>query len=151
MTRQTRISSDSFEAAKLKSELHKIANARLKRSLANGFWIEAICIEESIICDRIESVLHTKTGSPRIGNLAPLVLEVIASGSHSLSDQALFEELKAWINNRNIVVHELVKVSLDNMEPWEEREFRAEKTALEGQRLARQVKNWSRRRSALTE
>ena len=140
-----RLSADSGEISILKRELHRNCNGYMEAALENKYWIEAICIAESLMADRIESYFLKHFGSRKITTLGRWVFELLKTESISDRDRKLFIRVKAWADSRNKAVHELVKVSESNIKPWHERLEALESTAWTGKQLAAEVKNWSRR------
>jgi hypothetical protein len=124
---------------------------RIKKSIGCEFYLEAVTIEESIMCDRLISYLC------RIGALKPdanserqSFASLIACwkkhvpapiGDHVFSD--LQHEVDTWRKRRNKVVHGMVK-SVPGAKHQDILDFKkeAELVALLGQRVAKSLCNW---------
>lgn len=143
--RTDRLSGESIEIARLKQELHRQANGRLKGALENGYWIEAVCIEESLMADRIESYFRKHHESRRINNLGRWCYELLNSTYLSARDVALFKEVLDWSKLRNKMVHEIVKVSESHRADWDKRLIECMEAAIQGKWLATEVNKWSKR------
>jgi hypothetical protein len=143
--RNDRIASENQQIAMLKQELHRQANGRLKAALENGFWIEAICIEESLMSDRIESYFKRNHESRRITNLGTWCHEILSSQFLASSDVPIFKDVQIWCKSRNLAVHEVVKVSDSHKDDWNARMAECMEVAKIGKKLAAEVNKWSRR------
>jgi hypothetical protein len=145
--KQLRSSADDEEVARLKGELHRQANGYLEAAIQSGYWFEAVAIVESLISDRIESYLAKHHGIHTLNslelNLRYLTKEVSLYKSEDLK---LLSDLSSWKEQRNIAIHEIVKVRESEILDWHQRLTHAKSTAIEGQKLASRVKNWSRRK-----
>jgi hypothetical protein len=132
---------------------------RIKAAQEQGFYIEAVNIEESIICDRIVSGLLT-CGTISVGedgNCQLRFLDLIKEWRKWAQAQCLepivqkelddlISAVDKWRKRRNAVIHGVVKSS-PNTPGHDIEQFvgTAEATAEEGRRLARAVDNWQRR------
>lgn len=95
---------------------------RLKKAIANAFYLEAIFIEYAIMEDRLESILrHSGKWNPKpdqrvsiekkIGNVEKLSEEKKGL-ARKYFDENLFTDLKAWKTERNRLIHALMKQCL---------------------------------------
>ena len=144
--RHDRIAGDTREMALLKQELHRQTNGWLNAALDNHYWVEAICIAESLMSDRIESYFTKNYESRKISTLGSWCREILEIDKLSKADIDLFERVKAWSKLRNKAVHELVKVSERHKTSWDERVCECMTVAREGKRLSVEVNNWSKRK-----
>lgn len=125
------------EIGRAKAILFHAAFKRIERAIANGFYIEAIAIEESLICDRIESAISiatNKEGYPE--TLGPLLSQ---PKKLSVFPDELLHGLDAWRKDRNLVMHQMVKITNSDTTDWRSRMKFARITALEGKSLLRDV------------
>lgn len=136
---------------------YREAWSRIKQAQEQGFYLEAVTIEESIITDRLISYLvsvgmieqaekpgHYPSFAELIrlwGQQCPLV--------EPQESQNLEAKIDRWRQRRNKVVHGIVKLpedaAPDTIVSFVEE---AKQTAEEGEQLARAVANWVRRSQA---
>lgn len=93
---------------------------RLKKAFNNKFYLEAIFIEYAIIEDRLESVLrhsgkynpkrHTSLNSKL--NIVSKMTEEVKGLARKYFSQELLEEIIIWKEDRNKLIHALMKQSL---------------------------------------
>ena len=114
---------------------------RLKKALNYKFYLEAIFIEYAIIEDRLESVLrHSNKFNPDKHNSLNSKLRKIKDMQREKKsllrkylNEELTEEVSVWKEDRNRLIHALMKQSLHTED--------LEKIALEGQQLAKTISN----------
>jgi hypothetical protein len=137
---------------------YREAWARIKLARRQGFFLEAVTIEESIISDRLLSFLEKRCGltlkDATKGNLNQIILKWHGEASARLKGdpfeeetlQALNDRLQAWRSGRNEVVHGMVKSKArpgdDHIDNFLQA---AEAYAQSGERLARDLDAWVRR------
>ncbi len=132
----------SVENVKFKYELIRSARKRVDRAIQSGFHIEATALLESLIADRIESVIENKTGEvQKVQNLRTLVKNAISLG---IISEDLAADIRSWSDNRAKVVHEMVKVSSENSGSWRERMTFARQLAVEGKEILKKLGKISR-------
>jgi hypothetical protein len=95
---------------------------RLKKALANQFYLEAIFIEYAILEDRLESALrHSGKWNPKPGSFPSLdfkrkriakLAEERKNPIRKYFPQELTDSIEVWKNERNRVIHALMKQSL---------------------------------------
>ena len=143
----------SGDAAKFFS--YTEAWARIKLSSKQGFFLEAVTIEESIVSDRLLSFLEKTCGlvlkDGTKGNLNQLIDRWLkeAAKRAAADDEALalfsalHSRLNAWREQRNHVVHGMVKSSAargdDHIESFL---ARAKTVAADGEKIAREISRW---------
>ncbi|QOJ27640.1 MAG: hypothetical protein HRU80_01665 [Ignavibacteriales bacterium] len=134
------------EVGQARKELYANAHFRIKESIEKGFYLEAIALCESIICDRLEARIawispQKKTIFNNIGNnldfLEPREPDTL------LNDTYL--EIRKWAKDRNKTLHEMVKLELINYEDWNKKYDEAKKTAIQGLRIAKKISNHVKR------
>ena len=113
-----------------KHENYREQFVRLKRALASEFYLEAIFIEYTIIEDRTESILrhagkweaylkkrgrYQATLDSKIAYIQDFVREKKAFAHRYFSD-SLLEEILVWKEDRNRLIHALLKQTLTTEE-----------------------------------
>jgi hypothetical protein len=92
---------------------YKLAFDRLDEALEQGWLLEAISLEESIITDRLLSNLQTKgeaaSSRQSLGNLIAQTKKAL-TGSGELIEGDVFHELDQWRDARNECVHGFCKL-----------------------------------------
>ena len=98
---------------------YKEQMGRLKKAIANAFYLEAIFIEYAILEDRLESILrHSGKWNPKPNQHISIEkkisnVEKLAEEKRGLArkyfDENLFADLKAWKTERNQLIHALMK------------------------------------------
>jgi hypothetical protein len=121
---------------KLRFRLYSAAKERIEKCMELGFYGEAVIIIESVITDRLESrISFLQKENVGFRNLGPLIHEAkkVETDGKTL---VLLDELDKWRENRNVAVHELVKIE-EGLEPmgWTDRLVSIADTAKEGYRL----------------
>ena len=124
---------------------YRIQMGRMKKALANQFYLEAIFIEYAIMEDRLESVLrHSGNWKPKPGTFPSLdfkrkKIAKLAEEKKSLIRKyfsaELTDSIEVWKNERNRVIHALMKQSLHTGD--------LRKIALDGEALTKLICNKS--------
>ena len=101
---------------------YKEQMTRLKKALSNGFYLEAIFIEYAIMEDRLESALrHGNNWNPKPDRIVSLdrkcrnVAQMAANKknlAHRYFSAELTDSVLMWKENRNTLIHALLKQSL---------------------------------------
>lgn len=100
---------------------YKEQMGRLKKAMNAGFYIEAIAIEYAVIEDRMESILrHSNKFNPDKHTTLTKKLNRVSEIQRNKTGllrkyitEELIEEIHEWKNNRNPVVHALLKLNLN--------------------------------------
>jgi hypothetical protein len=128
---------------------YKLAFDRLDEALEEGWLLEAISLEESIITDRLLSILTSTelavSSKQSLGNLIAQAKKLM-TGSGSLVESDLFHELDQWREERNECIHAFCKLD-DHTYADKSAEIFSEKmweTAKKGRELVDLVKHLSR-------
>ena len=116
---------------------YKEQMGRLKKAMDNHFLLEALFIEYAIMEDRCESLLrHSGVFNPEKHDTINKKLNRIAELARNKKSlirkyisAELIEEIKAWKEERNRLIHALMKQSLTSEE--------LEQIAAQGQRLVK--------------
>lgn len=111
--RKSNPSAKSISGNARKYESYKEAFARIKLAQADGYYLEAIAIAESIICDRLISYLtRPQSARPikkdRRGRW-PQLSDLIRSWRKESPDSRLCNRVDEWRQTRNTAVHGFAK------------------------------------------
>ena len=115
-----------------------IAIERVSKAIADGYFLEAITLQESIISDRLALFLYHQGDKAESKTLYKLIRTV-----QTHYQNKLFEDVDLWREKRNKAVHGLVRSS-----PYEKQigilsfDNLAEETAKEGKRLVDDIISW---------
>ena len=134
---------------------YREAWSRIKAAKDNGYYFEAVTLEESIICDRLISYLISSgvidrpvagNNYPSFGRLIELWKQCTGMPISEGRVGNLQESVDEWRKLRNNVVHGMVK-SYPDTEPDDITSFieEAERVAEEGKKLARAVSEWRKK------
>ncbi|MBD1824395.1 hypothetical protein H6F51_18145 [Cyanobacteria bacterium FACHB-DQ100] len=139
-TRERANSSLDGNVGQERYELYKSAFTWIKEAIDNGYYLEAISIVESLICDRLEShvsvLLNKDFGFKTLGTLINAIKQHETDPSlRSL----ILDELDEWRKARNRAAHEMVKIEAGKQISWSERVKINELTAKEGLALLRKI------------
>lgn len=116
---------------------YKEQMGRLKKAMDNHFLLEALFIEYAIMEDRCESILRHRgvfnpekhdTINKKLNRIAELVRNKKSLIRKYISDE-LIEEIKIWKEERNRLIHALMKQSLTSEE--------LEQLAVQGQQIVK--------------
>ena len=132
------------EVKLIKKRIWARASIQLRDAMEDGYWIEAVAIEESMMADAIESYLQKHYKVDKFLELGDAISAVLKLNLIE-KDEALFIRARRWVNERNAVIHELMKVNKKNQLSWEQKMNNNLGVATEGQELAKELKNWSSR------
>jgi hypothetical protein len=128
---------------------YKLAFDRLDEALEEGWLLEAISLEESIITDRLLSIITSTelavSSKQSLGNLIAQAKKLM-TGSGSIVEGDLFHELDQWREERNECIHAFCKLD-DHAYVDKSAEIFSEKmweTAKKGRELVDLVKHLSR-------
>jgi hypothetical protein len=121
-----------------------MAKGRLERAISEGFYLEAIALEESMMADRLESLLGHGGEVVTFGTIGQLVSQVRKQWPESEFDD-VHERLRDWSNLRAEAIHQMVKYGRGYEMTWRERISSTRKTAEEGRLLVLEVDRIVRR------
>ena len=120
-----------------KYDNYKEQTGRLKKAMDNHFLLEALFIEYAIMEDRCESILrHSNAFNPerhktingKLNRITELARNKKSLIRKYISDE-LIEEIKGWKEERNRLIHALMKQSLTSEE--------LEQIAAQGQQIVK--------------
>ena len=116
------INSPGNAVGKQRQELYRHAVVQINEALKNGFFLEAIAIEESLIADRLESRLSQLLGRDYSHRTLKNLSDVV---EREETDQALrdivLNDLNPWRLSRNSAIHEMVKLAEGDTRTWRDR------------------------------
>lgn len=128
---------------KQRYSLYKNCFSQYNKAMATGYYLEAICLVESLIADRLESFLcayhdDLNYSGLTLGELCQQITKL--KGNQELTKlMALSEQLKLWAKNRNKAIHEMAKIKDNNQEEWILRVAENKATAEKGLNLCREI------------
>lgn len=132
----------STEVGQARGELYKKALDRANLAYASGFFLETIALVESLIADRLESIISLLDGQPaRFGTVGEAARELkkrlaAIDGANGL---LLLDAVTAWSRDRGRWIHEFAKVSAEGNLDWNQRLEDAQRVAERGLDLLREV------------
>ena len=132
-----------------KYESYRFAFDQIDRAIKDGYFLEAITIEESILADRLISFLQLKgiSANERFTLGKCLIAVKNLDGDFSYKEFADFRgNLKSWWDQRNACIHAIVKSKRGDptIQVGKFLEL-AEETAIQGKTLSRKVSDWLKR------
>jgi len=159
-----KIRAESSDAqGKFRQKRYQKALEHRKKAMENGFYLEAIAISESMICDRLESYRSRKTGTQvdfstiernvkEINKLISQAEQNEKDGEEDSKDKkymgSIVAEIKNWADKRNTALHECVKLQDLASLSWEDFIIQSRSAAEEGEKLFReldkQYQKWKR-------
>lgn len=116
---------------------------RYKEAVEQGFYLEAVTLMESIISDRLESIINhvsnTNHSYSPLGNL--IILFEDRKIKEKISDDFLtiVKAISEWKNQRNKALHEMAKLDDELTQTFETLYASAKQTAEEGYAIFRKV------------
>jgi len=133
-----------------KFDSYREAWARIKAARENDFYLEAIAIEESILSDRLSSHLkyhgkYPKHRKDRYVSFSSLITAWAGLEESSPSEAlpGLREQIDKWREQRNTILHALVKSDAGESPPDVDKFLKgAQEAAEKGERLARRFLDW---------
>jgi hypothetical protein len=153
--RKSRILQKTIAGNANKYYSYREAWSRIRLAQENGFYLEAIAIQESIISDRIINYLCHKQGVALLSNnnhflsFSELIRKwrsEFPNGLLSGSYSNLIDTVNEWRLSRNKVIHAIVKSKPG--EPTQSIDLfleQAKEAAKVGEAIAREVCNWSKK------
>lgn len=139
-SRERAICNPNNEIGQERFRLYKSAFSWISKSIEDGYYLEAINIIESLICDRLEShlslLLEENYGFKNLGNLIDKIKQ------HETDEQLhliITQDLDEWRKKRNKAAHEMVKIEKGIEITWQERVKINKQIAERGLELVRQI------------
>lgn len=118
-----------------KYEIIKYVISRYNKSIEENYFLEAIALIESLICDRLESRLgELSKKNVKLDTLGGVLkkLKVFENDSELLK---LMLEIEEWSKFRNIAIHESAKIELGDEKNFKQFLNQANATALKGKNI----------------
>jgi hypothetical protein len=139
---------------KKRKTLYAAAFNRIDGAIKIGFYLEAICLIESIMADRLEARVAWLTNQTirKFDNLGPLLnllqpdkrktkRRKIVTGLPESDREALkiYKEVNIWRDVRNKAVHEMAKLHETDQPSWEDRYRELHDIAVKGRNVGRRL------------
>lgn len=144
MAKRRRAQAEEPEGAvgTLRYDLYVKANERIVEAIDAGYFLEAICLVESFVSDRLESRVSYLSGSDfGFQTLGRLIQESRRTEDDEVLVDELLPALDDWRRRRNTAAHELVKIEAcdGKRESWSERLARCRTVAVDGHALMKRI------------
>ncbi len=125
--------------AKNRFEILKEVIARYNKSMKEGYYLEAITLCESLICDRLESRIGELTRrDPPFGMLGPLCTQLQKGLETDAALITIYDNINTlWREKRNKAIHQSAKISKAQPKVWSDFLNDAKKAAKEGMKFFR--------------
>ena len=115
-----------------------MAWGRVSRAIGQGFYIEAIALQESMIADRLESLLARDGSDVHFGTAGRLATTVQSRWPGQDPDGVL-GRVRQWSDQRAAAIHQMVKYGDGHDATWRERSAEAHAVAEVGVDLVKDV------------
>ena len=126
--------------AKQRQALFAAGYKRIRQAINDQYYIEAICILESWMADRLESHLSFVLHEPHaFYTLDRLVRQYERHNVDSTLKTIVQNEVSVWKQQRNFIAHELMKIEEGTHISWTDRMGLSAKPAQEGLILLRKI------------
>lgn len=127
-------------------ELYKATFAWITKSINEGFYLEAISLEESLITDRLESYMTWLKGTDySFKTLGDLKRAIEVYETDDDLRLLVLGELDQWRRARNKAAHEMVKIEDGKTISWTDRMRINQEVAEAGLELVRKIDRQTRR------
>lgn len=127
----------SLRVGKVRQKLIRDSINRVESSINRGYHLEAIVLLESLISDRLEAALSLiSKESGKVSNLSPLL---ISHRKVSTISAPLLDQLDSWRVERNLALHQMVKLTTNLDTSLKTRLKFARNVALEGRELLKEL------------
>lgn len=133
-----------MEILKARHDSYKAALARVGQSTADGYFLEAIALEECLISNCLFNYLNN-TGTSLDNPSFKLLLTAIRKNAQGLdgSSMSLFKKIDAWRVARNKAIHGFITATSDSLNQSRQSfQQLTETTAKEGETLCEAVVSW---------
>ncbi|MBD2020474.1 hypothetical protein H6F43_09770 [Leptolyngbya sp. FACHB-36] len=144
--RKRAIRASNNDVSQERYELYKAAFEWIAKSISEGFYLEAISLEESLITDRLESYLtwlsRTEFSFMTLGQ----VQKAVEKHETDTSLRSLvLNDLDQWRQARNKAAHEMVKIEDGKQINWGDRVKINQEVAEAGLELVRKIDQQTRK------
>jgi hypothetical protein len=117
-------------------EIIKSAITRYNNAIEHNFFLEAIALIESLICDRLESRLGELKKVPITFNtIGNLLKELQKIEEEKVLIEIMNERINRWRVDRNYSIHQSAKIEYGRSKDWQSFLKQAELTAKEGRKI----------------
>lgn len=123
---------------KIRQALYACLSNRVKESIQNGYFLEAIALEESFMSDRLESYCTHKKYVNRSGLTLGNLVSCLKKNDTDFAED-LRTQLGMWCIGRNNCLHEMAKFEDGEDAEWQAKLKKACDIARDGQSLMRKV------------
>ena len=134
----------AVEILKERHDSYQAALARVEESIANGYFLEAIALEECLISNCLFNYLNN-TGTTLTNPSFKLLLTAIRKNSQSFDGltMSLFKKIDNWRVARNKAIHGFITTTSNSLNQSRQSFQRlTEATAKEGETLCESVVSW---------
>lgn len=144
--RKRAVRSSDNDVSQERYELYKSSFEWISKSISEGFYLEAISLEESLITDRLESHLTWRTNTDfSFMTLGKLQRAVEKHETDDALRLLVLDDLDQWREARNKAAHEMVKMEDGKQTSWNDR-MKINKTVAEvGLELIRKIDRQTRK------
>jgi hypothetical protein len=136
------VSAADNEIGQERFELYRAAFSWISNAIDNGYYLEAISIEERLISDRLESYLSFLKDEDfsfkTLGNLID-AFRSKESKADELLRSIVIDKVDSWRKRRNIAAHEMVKIEDGKNINWADRVKINQDIARDGLELVREI------------
>lgn len=144
--RKRAASSPDNDVSRERYELYKATFEWIAKSISEGFYLEAISLEESLITDRLESYLTWLTEIDfGFMNLGTLQKAIEKHETDVVLRLLVLDELEQWRRARNKAAHEMVKIEDGRKVCWNDRMQINQHVAETGLELIRKIDRQTRK------
>ena len=123
---------------------YKAAIERCNKAMQEGFFIEAIAIEESLIADRLESLTNEITnGGWSYKSAGKLVWHLLNKHQSCLNKELKewLSKVQSWCRKRNAAIHRMAKLTPDMSRSFDDDYALLPTIAEEGMKVFRGLDN----------
>lgn len=134
----------AVEILKARHDSYQAALARVGQATADGYFLEAISLEECLISNCLFNYLNN-TGTSLDNPSFKLLLTAIRKNAQGLdgSSMSLFKKIDAWRVARNKAIHGFITATSDSLNQSRQSfQQSTETTAKEGETLCESVVSW---------
>lgn len=138
---RTREIADTSDKRQKRYRLYKSVIGRYREAIDKGFYLEAITLMESIITDRLESVLiyYGLMNREKAFRTMEFCLQLFNETQGIISDE-LYNRIVDWKNERNHALHEMAKIEEGDESSFSQRYNAQKKVAEQGYELFKAIK-----------
>lgn len=134
------MSQKGSDVARQRAAIFREGAKRYKQAMRDGYYIEAICLVESWIADRLECHLaYVTKDDTAFKTLDNLVRTYGKSDIDAELKRLVAEEVAQWKTHRNTATHEMMKIEQGKHRSWNQRVQQNKAPAVEGLRLFRKI------------